>query len=263
METVCSSGEFAMLRLTGVSVTYPNGVCGLEETSVAFAKGQFTVLLGPSGSGKSTLLRTLNGLVRPTAGDAAGPWGPIGASGPLLRRHRRSTGMIFQHHHLIGRLTVLRNVLMGRIGHQSALRSVLPPSRGDRLLALRILDRLGMADRALDRADQLSGGQQQRVGIARALAQTPQIILADEPIASLDPASAEQVLSDLHRICREDGITAVLSLHQLDFARRFADRIVGLRKGQIVFDGLPRELTPAVAERIYGASEPPMARAAE
>jgi phosphonate transport system ATP-binding protein len=171
--------------------------------------------------------------------------------------------MIFQHHHLIGRLTVIRNVLMGRIGHQGSLRSVLPPSREDRLLALRILDRLGMVDRALDRADQLSGGQQQRVGIARALAQTPQIVLADEPIASLDPRSAEQVLSDLHRICREDGITAVLSLHQPEFARRFADRIIGLREGRIVFDGLPRDLTPNVTERIYGSSDPLVARAAE
>ncbi len=251
-----------MLRLIGVSVVYPNGVTGLAETSIEFTQGQFTVLLGPSGSGKSTLLRTLNGLVKPTAGYVDGAGGSIGASRGVLRRHRRNTGMIFQHHQLIGRLTVLRNVLMGRIGYQSSLRSVLPPSRADQLLALRILDRLDLAGRALDRVDRLSGGQQQRVGIARAFAQTPQIVLADEPIASLDPASAEQVLSDLHRICREDGITAVMSLHQVEFARRFASRIIGLSNGRVVFDGTPSQLTPALAERIYGAPEPVLARAA-
>ena len=252
-----------MLRLIGVSVVYPNGVTGLAETSIEFTQGQFTVLLGPSGSGKSTLLRTLNGLIKPTAGHAAGALGPISASTRTLRRHRRNTGMIFQHHQLIGRLTVLRNVLMGRIGYQSPLRSMLPPPKADQLLAIRILDRLDLAHRALDRVDRLSGGQQQRVGIARALAQTPQIVLADEPIASLDPATAEQVLSDLHRICSEDGITAVVSLHQVEFARRFAGRIIGLSKGRIVFDGPPSQLTPAIAERIYGAPEPVLARAAE
>ncbi len=239
-----------MLRLIGVSVIYPSGVTGLAQIDVEFTQGQFTVLLGPSGSGKSTLLRTLNGLVEPTTGDVVDGQGSISASRRVLRRHRRNTGMIFQHHHLIGRLTVLRNVLMGRIGHHSPLRSILPASKADRLLALGILDRLGLLDRALDRVDRLSGGQQQRVGIARALAQTPQTVLADEPIASLDPAIAEQVLSDLRRICREDGITAVLSLHQVEFARRFADRIIGLSKGRIVFDGLPSQFTPAFTKRI-------------
>jgi phosphonate transport system ATP-binding protein len=177
--------------------------------------------------------------------------GSIFRGAAVLRRHRRGTGMVFQQHHLIGRQTVLRNVLTGRLGAHGSLRSLLPLPTGDRLLALAALDRLGLVDRALDRADQLSGGQQQRVGIARAMAQQPQIMLADEPVASLDPTTAELVLSDLHRICREDGITAVVSLHQVELARRFADRIVGLSGGRVVFDGTADRLTSEVIATIY------------
>ena len=156
-----------------------------------------------------------------------------------MRAHRRRTGMVFQQHQLIGRLSVLANVLTGRLGYHSGLRTLLPFSAAEKRLALAAIERVGLLDHALRRADQLSGGQQQRVGIARALAQQPAIVLADEPVASLDPATAERVLALLHRICREDGITAVVSLHQLEFARRFADRIVGLARGEVVFDGPP------------------------
>ncbi len=162
------------------------------------------MLIGPSGAGKSTLLRCLNGLVRPTRGDVfAEGVGSIFASGRALRLHRRRAGMVFQQHHQIGRLTALQNVLLGRLAEHGFLRSLLPPPRADRLLALVALERVGLLDRALDRADRLSGGQQQRVGIARAMAQGLRVVLADETVASLDPAAAEKVLTDLRRICRD------------------------------------------------------------
>ena len=253
-----------LLRLADISVVYPNGVTALSPTTVEFAKSRFTVLLGPSGAGKSTLLRSLNGLVRPQTGDITrAGMGSIFASARALRRHRLTTGMVFQQHHLIGRLSVLRNVLIGRLGNRGSLSSMLPASRPDRHIALSAIDRVGLLDRALDRADTLSGGQQQRVGIARAMAQQPQIVLADEPVASLDPATAERVLADLHRICREDGITAVVSLHQVELARRFADRIVGLSAGRVVFDGPAAALTGPAAARIYGSAPPRSAVAAE
>lgn len=253
-----------MLKLDNVAVTYANGVAALQPTSLSFEQGLFVALIGPSGAGKSTLLRCLNGLVRPTQGNVlADGIGSIFASPAALRRHRRTVGMVFQQHHLIGRLTALRNVLVGRLGAHSGLRSLLPPPRADRLLALTALERLGLADRALDRADQLSGGQQQRVGIARAMAQRPAAVLADEPVASLDPASAEMVLADLHRICREDGITAIVSLHQIELARRFADRVVGLAKGSVVFDGSPGRLDSIALEQIYSAFPAELAKAAE
>ncbi|MGE4188167.1 MAG: phosphonate ABC transporter ATP-binding protein [Hyphomicrobiaceae bacterium] len=253
-----------MLFVNDIEVTYPNGVAALRKTKVSFGRGKFVVLLGTSGAGKSTLLRALNGLVRPTKGDVVVEGrGSIFVSGAQLRAHRRQTGMVFQQHHLIGRLTALENVLMGRLAAHSTVRSILPLPRKDRLLALEALDRVGLADRALDRADQLSGGQQQRVGIARAKAQQPEIMLADEPVASLDPESAVKVLGDLHRICREDGITAIVSLHQVDLARQFADRIIGLAQGRVVFEGSPAELGPAALDTIYKASAPRLLEAAE
>ena len=243
-----------MLRLLDCSVTYPSGVVALDAVSLDIEPGQFVVLLGYSGAGKSTLLRTLNGLVRLTKGDVRGDDGgsPF-SSATALRRHRRATAMIFQQHHLIGRMSALANVLIGRLGANSGLRSLLPPSRSDRMIALTALDRVGLVERALDRVDRLSGGQQQRVGIARAMAQQPRIILADEPVASLDPAAAEMILTDLHRICREDGLTAIASLHQIAFARRFADRVIGLAKGRIVFDARPNALTDECVGWLYGA----------
>jgi phosphonate transport system ATP-binding protein len=170
--------------------------------------------------------------------------------------------MIFQQHQLIGRLSVLRNVLTGRLGHHSTLRTFLPAPHADRLIALDCLDRVGLLDKALARVDQLSGGQQQRVGIARAIAQRPAIVLADEPVASLDPASAEQVLDLIHGICKADGITAVVSLHQIELARRFADRLVGVCAGRVVFDGRAGELRQADLDRIYRRPPGPAAQAA-
>lgn len=251
-----------MLRLHKVAMTYPNGVTAVRPTSISVPKGQFLVLLGPSGAGKSTLLRCLNGLITPTEGDViVEDQGSIFRNRRSLREHRRRTGMIFQQHHLIGRLTALQNVLLGRVGAHGSLRSIFPLPRADRLIALQSLDRVGLLDRALDRVDELSGGQQQRIGIARAMAQRPQLVLADEPVASLDPASGEKVLADLHRICREDGITAIVSLHQVELARRFADRVIGLAGGRIVFEGTASQLGQTILDQIYTVLPPQMAAA--
>lgn len=253
-----------MLSVHDVAVTYPNGVVALQPTNASFPRGKFFVLLGTSGAGKSTLLRSLNGLVRPTRGDVRVEGrGSIFASGAALRAHRRRTGMVFQQHHLIGRLTALENVLTGRLAAHGTLRSMAPLPRADRLLALEALDRVGLADRALNRADQLSGGQQQRVGIARAMAQKPEVMLADEPVASLDPETAAKVLADLHRICREDGITAIVSLHQVDLARQFGDHIIGLSQGRVVFEGGPDQLGLSALDQIYKVSQPRLLEAAE
>ena len=241
------------IQTRSLGVTYSNGAVALAPVDLTIKPGSFTVLLGASGAGKSTLLRSLNGLVRPSQGRVLDCRGDDIAEGRTLRHHRRETGMIFQQHQLIGRVSVLGNVLMGRLGYHTALRTLLPFAAGEKRLALEALERVGLLDKALARADQLSGGQQQRVGIARALVQQPKLILADEPVASLDPTTAERVLSLLHGICRADGLTAVVSLHQLDFARRFGERIIGLAAGRVVFDGPPDRLDDASAAHLYGA----------
>ncbi|WP_444541985.1 phosphonate ABC transporter ATP-binding protein [Chitinilyticum litopenaei] len=242
-----------VLRTDALEVLYPCGTRALHPSSCAFADGEFTVLLGASGAGKSTLLRSLNGLVKPSAGRVLSRSSGNIAEPGNLHRHLQHTGMVFQQHHLIGRLSVLANVLIGRLGYHNALRTLLPWSRDEKELALAAIERVGLIDHALKRADQLSGGQQQRVGMARALVQKPRILLADEPIASLDPATAERLLSLMHGICKSDGLTAIVSLHQVDFARQFADRIIGLAAGKIVFDGTPPQLTADVVERLYDA----------
>jgi phosphonate transport system ATP-binding protein len=244
-----------LLRTESLAVTYADGTRALQPINCSFAPGDFVVLLGSSGAGKSTLLRCLNGLVQPTQGrvTVAG-LGDI-ANRQVLRAHRRRTGMVFQQHHLIGRRTVLDNVLLGRLGHHGTWATCLPWSRAEKEQALAAIDRVGLIDHALRRADQLSGGQQQRVGMARALVQAPQLLLADEPVASLDPATAERLLAQMHEICKTDGLTAIVSLHQLEFARQFADRIVGLAAGAVVFDGAPSTLGSDAVSRLYGATE--------
>ncbi|MFM7462309.1 MAG: phosphonate ABC transporter ATP-binding protein [Burkholderiales bacterium] len=252
-----------VLHTLGCAVTYSNGVAALLPTTLSFVGGDFVVLLGPSGAGKSTLLRCLNGLVKPTAGKIVSVEHGDICQKASLRAHRRRTGMVFQQHHLIGRQSVLSNVLMGRLGYCSSLGSLMPWATSDKHLALRVLDRVGLLDRALQRADQLSGGQQQRVGIARALAQEPTLLLADEPVASLDPATAERLLGLLRDICKTDGLTAVISLHQVEFAKQFADRIVGLHGGQVVFDGAPTALTQTEVQQIYATTSPRPERIAD
>ena len=248
----------SLLALRSLAVTYANGTVALHGTTLDIAAGQFVVLLGASGAGKSTLLRSLNGLVVPSAGalTVADIGAPL-SSPRALREHRRRTGMVFQQHHLIGRQSVLRNVLMGRLASRPTLASLLPWSSADKRRALAALERVGLLDKALERADRLSGGQQQRVGIARALVQQPRLMLADEPVASLDPATADNVLTLLHAICKGDGLTAVVSLHQVPLARKFADRVIGLRGGRVVFDGSPQELGAEVEHALYAGTPPP------
>ncbi len=242
-----------MIKLRELSMCYPGGVTALQPTSMTFHKGNLTVLLGSSGAGKSTLLRCLNFLNRPTGGQiVVEGLGPLNGDRNQLRNHRCRTAMIFQQHQLIPRLSALKNVLIGRVPQYGTLRSLFPLPRHEQEFALECLDRVGLLDKALERIENLSGGQQQRVGVARALAQKPSLVLADEPVASLDPATANSVLCLFHRIIKEDEISAIVSLHQVDYATRFADRIVGLAHGCVVFDGPPQNLTPEKLVHIYG-----------
>jgi phosphonate transport system ATP-binding protein len=246
-------------ELRDVCMQYPSGLVALQGINLRFGRGQFTALIGPSGAGKSTLLRCMNLLTPPTGGVVwANSLGVIEGT-RVIREHRRRTGMIFQQHHLIGRHTALQNVLAGRLGYHPWWRTLWPLPRAEERLALQSLERVGVLARALERAANLSGGEQQRVGIARALVQQPRLLLADEPVASLDPATAERVLSLLHRICKEDGITCIVSLHQVDLARAYAERIVGLSGGRVVFDDAASALVPQALTEIYltPLAEPP------
>ncbi|MHB9100645.1 MAG: phosphonate ABC transporter ATP-binding protein [Sulfuricella sp.] len=240
-----------MIQMNDVHVTFPGGMTALHPISLHFRQGEFTVLLGASGAGKSTLLRCLNQLTPSSGGSIT-----VEGLGSLddrrrLHEHRKHTGMIFQQHQLIGRQSALANVLLGRIGYHAAWRSLFPLPIAERRIALECLERVGLLHKALERADRLSGGQQQRVGIARALAQRPRLMLADEPVASLDPATSHNVLAQLRRIGHEDDITTVVSLHQVDLAQTYADRVIGLAHGRVVFDGAPAGLTPATQQAIY------------
>lgn len=243
------------INLDRLSVTYPGGVQALQSICLNFNPGEFTVILGTSGSGKSTLLRCLNGLIRPTAGSITVDGCRKLDDPKVLHQHRKRTGMIFQQHQLIGRQTALQNVLTGRLAYHSTFRSFFPLPKADKHLALECLERVGLLNKALSRGDNLSGGQQQRVGIARALAQQPRLILADEPVASLDPASSHKVISFLRQICQEDGISAIMSLHQVDLAKTYADRIIGVSQGHVIFDGNASGIQEEELNRIYGYTE--------
>ena len=238
------------IRIAGLRKRFANGIVALAGVELTIAAGSFVVILGPSGAGKSTLLRCINGLETPSAGSVAVEGRAV--TRKSLRAIRRRVAMVFQRFNLVGRLSVMANVLCGRLGRRSTLASlVYLMRREDLAVAGEALARVGLDDRAWDRADRLSGGQQQRVGIARALAQEPAIMLADEPVASLDPATSVEILDLLHEIQRQ-GITMLMSLHQVEYARRYAERVIGLNDGRVVFDGAPAALTPAVLETIYG-----------
>ena len=245
-----------MLIIDRVEVVYPNGFRALKGVSLEIPTGQFVVIVGLSGAGKSTLIRTINNLVVPSSGQVSIDGQSITqAQGSQLRQMRSQIGMIFQTYNLVKRTTVLRNVLSGRLGSAPALASLVGPfSREDLLMAHACLQRVGIPEKAFVRADALSGGQQQRVGIARALAQQPRVMLADEPVASLDPPTANSVMGDLKRIACEDGITTLVNLHFIDMARDYADRIIGMRDGEVVFDGPPELATDQVFTDIYGRS---------
>lgn len=243
-----------MIHFDHVSKVYPNGTIGLQDINLAIHKGEFVVIVGLSGAGKSTLLRSINRLHEITDGDIRIDGQSITkAKGQELRRIRRDIGMIFQNFNLVKRSSVLRNVLSGRVGYHSTLRTILGLfPKHDIELALKALERVNIREKAYARADELSGGQQQRVSIARALAQEAKIILADEPVASLDPLTTRQVMVDLKRINEELGITTIVNLHFIDLAREYATRIIGLRAGKVVFDGPASAATDEVFSEIYG-----------
>ena len=243
-----------MIEVRGLRVVLPPAAVILDGVDLVVRQGEFLVVLGRSGAGKTTLLRAINRLVEPTAGAVRVAGRAVtGASGAELRQARRQMGMIFQQFNLVRRAPVLENVLAGRLGYVPSLPSVLGMfPRADRELALECLAQVGLAAMAERRADKLSGGEQQRVAIARALAQQPSVILADEPTASLDPALTGSIMDILRRINVERGLTLVVSQHQLETALAYASRIVGLRRGRVCFDGAPAEVTPAVADAIYG-----------
>lgn len=234
-----------------IEKVYGNQVRALHDISLEVSAGEFVAVIGPSGSGKSTLLRTVNQLVvLYIDGEEV-----TGASGKKLRLLRRKVGMIFQHYNLVQRLSVMQNVLHGRLGYMSALDGMLGNyTEEDKRKAIDLLQEIEMGDRLYNRASDLSGGQKQRVGIARAIMQEPKLLLCDEPIASLDPNASKIIMDLIYQMTQRRNIACIVNLHQLDVAMRYATRIIGLAKGEMIFDGTPQQLNNAVIEKIYNTS---------
>ncbi len=242
-----------MLKVENLVKVYPNGTQALKDVSFEVADGEFLAVIGLSGSGKSTLLRCINRLIEPTSGKIT--WNGIDVTdkNANLRMIRRQIGMVFQQFNLVKRSSVLTNVLTGRLGYVSSFQSLLGYfSPEDYKRAMSNLEQVGLSEKAHVRADSLSGGQQQRVGIARALMQEPKLILADEPVASLDPVLAHSILKYLEILNKEHGITVLCSLHFLDLVHRYATRAIALKDGKLVFEGLPHEIDDAQFKAIYG-----------
>ncbi len=246
-----------MLQIEKLTKKYPTGDLALTAVDLEIPEGQVLALIGPSGAGKSTLIRCINRLVEPTSGTVTLKGENIttlGSGG--LRAARRKMGMIFQEYALVERLTVMENVLSGRLGYVGFWRSFLrkyPQSDIDE--AFRLLDRVGLLHMADKRADELSGGQRQRVGIARALIQDPDLLLVDEPTASLDPKTSRQIMRLICELCKERGLAAIINIHDVALAQMFVQRVVGLKLGKLQFDGSPDQLTPDVLTSIYGEED--------
>lgn len=241
-----------LLSVKGLRKSYGNFEA-LHGIDVDFNPGEFVVLIGSSGAGKSTFIRCINRMIDPTSGSLV--FDGVNMEklrGRSLRRQRARIGMIFQHYNLIGRVNVIKNVMYGLLGQVSTFKSLLglyPEAEKRRAVAL--LDEIGLKEQMYKRADALSGGQMQRVGICRSLMQNPKLLLADEPIASLDPKSSDIVMDSLKRAAKERGLCCIVNLHQVDYARKYADRIIGMKAGEIVFDGTPSELTDTMVKEIY------------
>ena len=246
-----------MLKLSALTKRYDTGDLALNQVDLEIPDAQVLALIGPSGAGKSTLIRCVNRLVEPTSGSATlNDINLTKLSSRALRKSRRKMGMIFQEYALVERLTVMENVLSGRLGYVGFWRSYFRKFPKDDIKeAFRLLDRVGLIEMADKRADELSGGQRQRVGICRALIQDPDLLLVDEPTASLDPKTSRQIMRLINELCSERGLTAIINIHDVLLAQMFAQRIVGLANGEVVYDGKPEGLTPEVLTQIYGEED--------
>jgi len=246
-----------MLKLDNLTKRYNTGDLALQGVDLTIPDGQVLALIGPSGAGKSTLIRCVNRLVEPTKGSAIlNEINLTNLSSRALRKARRKMGMIFQEYALVERLTVMENVLSGRLGYVGFWRSYFRKfPKKDLKEAFRLLDRVGLLEMADKRADELSGGQRQRVGICRALIQDPDLLLVDEPTASLDPKTSRQIMRLINELCEERGLTAIINIHDVLLAQMFSQRIVGLALGKVVYDGSPDGLTPEVLTQIYGEED--------
>lgn len=245
----------ALLHIKNLSKRYEKDKQVLSQISMEVNEGEFVSIIGPSGAGKSTFLRCINRMIDTTEGEIYfDDENVMLLSKKDLRKHRTKIGMIFQHYNLVSRLTVIENVLHGRLGYKSTLQGVLGRfTEDEKMQAFNLLKKLGMEEHAYKRCDQLSGGQKQRVGIARALIQSPKLLLCDEPIASLDPNASKVIMDHLQRISKELNITCIVNLHQVDVAKKYSDRIIGLNSGQVVYDGTTQNLTSEFIHTIYGS----------
>lgn len=245
-----------VLKFDNVTKYYSNGIHALKNASFEVEEGEFISIIGPSGSGKSTILRSINKLISITDGEITLDGVSVNKQkGKSLRHLRRNIGMIFQNYNLVYSLSVFQNVLHGCLGYMGGLKGIFGIySEADKKRALELLEELGISQYAYNKASDLSGGQKQRVGIARAIMQKPKVLLCDEPIASLDPSSAKTIMDLLKDMSQKRNIACIVNLHQLDVALKYSTRIIGLSKGEIVFDGTPAELTDEAIERIYNTS---------
>ncbi len=243
-----------MIQFKDVTKTYPNGVSALRGITLDIEQGDFVAIIGLSGAGKSTLLRTINQMIKISTGTLlVNDIDVTSLKGKKLRRFRRDIGMVFQSFNLIKRTTVIKNVLAARVADMPFYKSMLGLySKKDRMIALEALDKVGILEKTYTRADQLSGGQQQRVALARTLAQEPQIILADEPVASLDPVTSHQVMSDFVKVNKDLNITVIANMHHVDIALKYARRVIGIKEGLIVFDGPSSDINEDILTEIYG-----------
>ena len=243
-----------MIKFDKVNKVYPNGLHALKNISLEINQGEFVAIIGLSGAGKSTLLRTINRMHDISEGLLTVNGEEVNAlKGKELRRFRRKVGMVFQSFNLVTRTTVINNVLTSRVPDMPLWKSIIGLySKEDKVIALEALDKVGILDKAYVRADQLSGGQQQRVALARTLAQKPEIILADEPVAALDPITATQVMDDFKKINKELNMSVLINIHHVDLALKYADRVIGIKAGEIVYDGPSKNVDSAVLKQIYG-----------
>ena len=243
-----------MIKFDKVNKVYPNGLHALKNVSLDIKQGEFVAIIGLSGAGKSTLLRTINRMHDISEGSLTVNGQEVNdLAGKDLRKFRRKVGMVFQSFNLVTRTTVINNVLTSRVPDMPLWKSIIGLySKEDKIIALEALDKVGILDKAYVRADQLSGGQQQRVALARTLAQKPEIILADEPVAALDPITATQVMDDFKKINKELNMSVLINIHHVDLALKYADRVIGIKAGEIVYDGPSTEVDSEVLKQIYG-----------